>query len=238
MFILQRLVLAVYTGSLLLPPKDHLSSTAWWRLAVLYQRWLTSNKHYQVCLFGDSITAQLGNNFGKDIFNFAIGGMSTISLAVQLNFLASAKIQCHQAIVAIGTNDAWYGIDDDLFIQLLKKTILLLKLMGAKQVVLIPAFYSTVAASGNPYLAANNNRIDRINDMISKIAASEDVFIGDFCIQDLFDEQALKDNLTNDGVHLNAEGLKIYRQALFQHYIDGRAALAAPRLVAKKFEFL
>lgn len=194
-------------------PQDNLSSTLLWQLEVQYQAIATSNKQYNSCLFGDSISAGLGN-IGSNTFNFALNGLSTVSLIEQGKVLNSANVKCQQAIIAIGTNDAMYGISDNLFIKKMKEAIALVKATGAKRVVLIPAFYSTVAASKNSNLAGTISRINEINALIRQVAQTENIPIEAEGIQPLFKGQALKDDLTVDGVHLNDEGLKIYRQAL------------------------
>jgi lysophospholipase L1-like esterase len=197
-----------------IPPKDNLSSTILWQLEVQYQRLATQDRKYQACLFGDSITAELGTTLGNQTFNFALNGLSSISLVEQLQSLVPAKIQCEKAIVAIGGNDAWYGISDELFVEKLKKAIALVKNLNTKQIFLIPAFYSNVAASLDPSIAAPLKRVEEINLLINQVAAIEQVTVAENGIKPLYANNVLKDNLTTDGDHLNAAGLEIYRQAL------------------------
>lgn len=197
-------------------PKDNLSSTPLWQLEVEYQKLATADRQYYGCLFGDSISAGVGNTLGDNSFNLALNGLSTISLVEQLNALKLANMRCQKAIIAIGTNDAMYGISDDLFVKKMSQTIALVRATGAKQIVLIPAFYSTVAASLDPNLAGPIPRVNEINALIRQVAQRENVPIEAEGIQPLFKEQALKEDLTVDGVHLNDAGLKIYRQALLK----------------------
>lgn len=198
-----------------MPPKDNLSSTIVWQLEVQYQVIATQNKQYQGCLFGDSITAELGTSLGDKNFNFALNGLSAISLVEQLQLLIPAQVKCDKAVIAIGGNDAWYGVSDELFVEKLKKAIALVRSLGTQQVFLIPAFYSTVAASLDPNLAAPLQRVEEINDLINQVAATEKIPVAAQGIQALYENNVLKDNLTTDGDHLNAAGLEIYRQALF-----------------------
>ena len=136
-------------------PTDTLSSQSWWQDEVKYQVMVTQNRLIKTCLFGDSITSMLGNTLGNDAFNFAIGGMSAISQLEQLKFLTTAKIRCDRAIIALGTNDAIYRTMDEQFIQNMRQIIGTVKKdMGAKQVVLLPAFYSTVEATHDVSVAA------------------------------------------------------------------------------------
>ncbi len=211
-----KVVLAFYTGSLLIPPKDNLSATTWWQLAVRRQARMTKGRRYETCLFGDSISAQLGNSLGQQTFNFALGGMSTVSLCEQLKILLRNQVKCVKAVIAVGANDAWYGIDDDLFVRKIREVIALIRAMGAIEIILIPAFYSTVSASSNPFLAASISRVEEINALLNQVAAMEEISIAAAEIQVLFEERALRESFTKDGVHLNPEGLDAYRQALLK----------------------
>lgn len=197
-------------------PQDNLSSTLFWQLEVKYQMLATADRQYDGCLFGDSISAGVGNTLGDRTFNLALNGLSTISLVEQLKLLNSSNVKCRTAIIAIGTNDAMYGISNQLFLKKMSETIALVKATGTQKIFIIPAFYSTVAASLDPNLAGPIPRVDEINTLINQIARSENLPVEAQSIQPLFKDRALKENLTVDGVHLNDEGLKIYRQALLK----------------------
>lgn len=199
-----------------LPPKDTLSSTTLWKLAVQYQIFATQNKQYQGCLFGDSITSALGNTLGERYYNFAIDGLSTISLVEQLKLLIPANIKCQKVIIAIGGNDAWYQMSNEVFTEKLQESITLARQLGTQQIFLIPAFYSTYATSLDPSVAATLSRVDEINALINQIASLEKVPVEASGIQPLYENNALKENLSSDGDHLNEEGLAIYRQALLK----------------------
>jgi lysophospholipase L1-like esterase len=197
------------------PPRDQLASVPMWQTIVEYQAMTGVNQTYQACLFGDSISSALGNTLGAGRFNFALGGMSTTSLLVQLDRLVQQQVKCQTVVVAIGTNDAMYSISDDQFQQNLTSIITTSRTaLGAQNIVLLPAFYSTVEASNNPHMAGTLPRIDEINKLLRTVAKTENVPVYGAIIQPLFDQGALKQNLTIDGVHLNSEGLRIYRQAI------------------------
>jgi len=195
---------------------NNLSATPWWQFVVEYQNIDTQTKQYYGCLFGDSISSGLGNTLGNQIYNFALPGLSTTSLVEQLKKLIPANCKCQKAIIAIGTNDALYGTSNALFIKKMEETIALVQSLGATQVILIPAFYSTVAASYDPSLAGSITRVEEINALIRQVAITQKVPVEAEGIQPLFKGQALKANLTSDGVHLNPEGIEIYRQALIK----------------------
>jgi hypothetical protein len=198
------------------PPRDILSTLPIWQTMVDYQVTVSRGKQYPTCLFGDSISAPLGNSLGEQTFNFAIGGMSTVSLLEQLQSLAAAGVRCQKAIVAIGTNDAWYTIGDDQFSQNLGLIIERLRSQGTQQIVLIPAFYSTLAASKDPTLAGSIERVEQINRLLNQVAERKQVPVETAAIQPLFEGKTLKQNLTLDGVHLNSQGLKLYREGLLK----------------------
>ncbi len=196
------------------PSGDTVSSALWWQLIVYNQVQQIKDKQYQGCVWGDSISSALGDSLGEENFNFAIGGMSSVSLLEQLKLLVPQRFTCEKAILAIGTNDAMYGISDEAFVSNLKQAIAVMRSLGTKQIILIPAFYSTLAASYNPKLAGTIARVDEINVLIDRVAATENLAVEFRGIQALFKEQALNADLTIDGVHLNAKGLDIYRKVL------------------------
>lgn len=198
------------------PARDNLNNIPWWQVAVNYQVTATGNRQFQACLFGDAMSAELGNTLGEGTFNFALGGMSTTSLLIQLQRLVTANVQCSQVIIAIGTNDAWYGHEDQRFTQQLQQAIALGRKMGASQITLIPAFYATIAASQNVNLAGPLSRVDQINALMQQVATVEKVAIAADGIQALYQDRALNPDFSVDGVHLNDAGRKIYRQALLK----------------------
>ncbi|MEH2392979.1 MAG: alpha/beta hydrolase [Nostoc sp.] len=204
------------SGSADTPPKDNVSSSPLGQIALQYQILAAQGKQFSGCLFGDSISAELGNTLGNGTFNFGLNGLSTISLLEQLKSLIPTKLKCEKAIIAIGGNDAWYGISDQLFSKNLQEAIALIRTMETKEIFLIPAFYSTVAASLDPTVAAPLSRVEQINVLINRVAEIEKVPVAAAGLTPLYENNVLKENLTSDGDHLNAEGLKIYRQALLQ----------------------
>lgn len=193
---------------------DTVSSALWWQVIVYNQVQQIKDKQYQGCVWGDSISSALGDSLGEKNFNFAIGGMSTVSLLEQLKLIVPLRFTCEKSILAIGTNDAMYGISDEQFVSNLKQAIAIMRSLGTKQIILIPAFYSTLAASYNPQAAGTIARVDEINVLIDRVAAAEKIPVESQGIQALFKDKALNDDLTVDGVHLNTKGLDMYRKVL------------------------
>ena len=196
------------------PKADKLSSVNWWRSKVKSQITASSGKQYSGCVFGDSISSALGNNLGESNYNFAMGGMSSVSLLEQLRQLKAGNVQCRKAIVEIGTNDAMYAISNMSFKNNLKQIVTLSRGLGASEITLVPAFYSTVEASQNPDVAGTIDRVDEISALIRQVAAEQDVQIVTDELQPLFRDRSLKEELTIDGVHLNDNGKKVYRKVL------------------------
>jgi lysophospholipase L1-like esterase len=191
---------------------DNLTLSWLWKPTLQTQIQLSQGQTYKACLWGDSISQ--GIHFGKGTFNFALGGLSSISLVEQLKLHQAANLHCPHAILAIGTNDAMYGTHDRAFVQNLEKAIALVRAMGAVRITLIAAFYATLPASRNSWLAGPNERIKEINHLIQKVAYNEQVEFAIDELQPLFDEDTLHLNVTHDGVHLNHHGQAILQQVI------------------------
>jgi lysophospholipase L1-like esterase len=196
------------------PLTDNLTTVAWWQQAVKQQVTASQNQQFQGCLFGDSISSMLGDTLGDRIFNFALGGMSSVSLVDQLKQLTGHNVQCQTVVIAIGTNDAWYTISDDRFMQNLELAIDLVRSLHPDRIILLPAFYSTIAASMKPDRAGPIARVDEINQLIQQVATLDQLPVAG--VPDLFEQKALREDLTLDGVHLNQAGLNVYRQTLLK----------------------
>ena len=212
--------LQVLAESMPHPPQDQLPKILAWQTLVEYQATLSQGRQYQGCLFGDSISSGLGNSLGTNRFNFAIGGMSTVSLVTQLQTLVSQQVQCQTVIIAIGTNDAWYHMNDEQFKQNVTRIVALVRSLSANHIYILPAFYSIVAASQNPELAGSIRRVDEINTLLRNVAAQQQIAVEETALEPLFEQKALKESLTIDGVHLNEAGKTIYRAILLKLLAD------------------
>lgn len=197
------------------PRIDQLATVNWWQFKVKTQVASSVGHRYAGCLFGDSISSALGNTIGPATYNFAMGGMSTVSLLEQLKQLRAGGVQCQKAVIAIGTNDAMYAISDTTFKNNLRQIVTLARGLGANEITLIPAFYSTIPASEDPNMAGTIDRVDQISTLIRQVGIEQDVrVLAVESLQPLYRDRSLKEELTLDGVHLNDGGKKIYRQLL------------------------
>ena len=213
---LGRFLVLTHTNALDLPT-DTLSSQSSWLDEVKYQSIVAQRSRYDACLFGDSISSGLGNTLGDRTFNFALPGMSTISLIEQLKTLTTIDVKCNKVVIAIGTNDADYRVTNTQLGKNMQEIVALVReKLGANHVILIPAFYSTVAASRDLQMAAPIDKVDEINTLIRQAATTNKVSISSEGLQQLYSGQALREDLTTDGVHLNVDGKKIYREALLK----------------------
>lgn len=199
------------TVALQAPHPDNLSTLPWWTAQINLQASQNRDQTYSACLFGDSISSGLGQTLGAGNVNFGTGGLSTVSLRTQLEILTNNRVGCDRAVIAIGTNDAMYTISDTQFVINLRESLTLVRSMGAKQIKLVPAFYSTLAASQNPLVAGPLPRIDEINRLIDQISQEQGVPLVLEGLEDLYDGNELREELTFDGVHLNEAGKVIYR---------------------------
>ena len=211
---LGRLLIAV-TGDQFTAPTDTLSAQPHWQTTIRFQQMIAHRQHFKACLFGDSISAAIENTLGNDTYNFAIPGMSTLSQLEQLEALKAVQPTCDLAILAIGTNDAAYRTTEAQFESNLKQIIAKFRRdMGTQQIILLPAFYSTVAASHDPSIAGSVERVIAINARLEQVSRTEHLAMQKDVTHALFDGQTLRDDLTVDGVHLNLLGIQIYRTAL------------------------
>lgn len=213
---LGRFLIATH-GDNLSAPTDTLSTQSVWQETIQFQQMVSDRQRYKVCLFGDSISAQLGNTLGNNTFNFAIPGMSTISQLEQLKALTKTQLKCDAAIVAIGTNDAAYRTTPAQFERNLTQILTTLRQQtNTQKLFLLPAFYSTDVASHDASIAGTVERVQAINAKINQVAQAEKIPVLNQVTQPLFSGQALRENLTIDGVHLNLAGKQVYRSSLLQ----------------------
>jgi lysophospholipase L1-like esterase len=206
--------------------RDTLPAERHWRSQVEYQATRSQHQQYRSCLFGDSISSALSHRLGKQDFNFAIGGMSTVSLVAQLEAIVPHQVHCQTVILAIGTNDAMYWIENDDFKHNLQQAIARVRGLQPDRIILLPAFYSTVAASQNPTMAGTIDRVDEINRLIGEVAAEEAVPVYAEATAPLFAERSLRAELTRDGVHLNDAGIALY-EAILGDLLDDSAPFAS-----------
>lgn len=204
-------LVAPLTVALQAPRPDNLSTLPWWTAQINLQASQSRGQSYSACLFGDSISSGLGQTLGISNVNFGTGGLSTVSLRTQLQILTNNRVGCDRAVIAIGTNDAMYTISDSQFVTNLRESINLVRSMGAKEITLVPAFYSTLAASQNPMSAGPLPRVDEINRLIDQISQEQGVPVVMEGLEELYDGNELREDLTFDGVHLNEAGKAIYR---------------------------
>ena len=205
------LLVTPITVALQAPRPDNLPALPWWTAQINLQASQSRDQVYSACLFGDSISSGLGQTLGTSNVNFGTGGLSTVSLRTQLRILTKNRVGCDRAVIAIGTNDAMYTISDAQFVTNLRESLNLVRSMGAKEIALVPAFYSTLAASQNPMSAGPLSRVDEINRLIDQISQEQSVPLVMEGLEELYDGNELREDLTFDGVHLNEAGKTIYR---------------------------
>ncbi|OKH43732.1 lysophospholipase [Calothrix sp. HK-06] len=198
----------LFSGSEMKPGQDNLSASPVWQTEVQYQIFASRGKQFSGCLFGDSVSAELGNSLGEGNFNFALNGLSAISLSQQLQLLAPSGVKCQKMAIAVGGNDAWYKLSDETFIKNLRSSIAIARQMGTKEIFLIPGFYSTDAASHDPTISATNPEVGKINVLINQVASQENIPVVAKYLQVLNENNALKQEYSSsDGAHLNEEGI-------------------------------
>ena len=195
---------------------DNLTRSRWWAHTLRAQVHESQGLAFESGLFGDSISSGLGLMLEGNLLNFALGGLSSVSLVHQLRALSAAKVKISRGAIAIGTNDALYGTPDPVIARNVQESIRLVQEMGAGRVHLIRAFYATERASKNSWLAGSNQRITEINDLLAETASLESIHFVRDELQALFRKTELNPKFTGDGVHLNALGKQVYRKILLE----------------------
>lgn len=200
------------------PEPDSLPQEAWWQDEVAFQAQLTQGQTLQQAIWGDSITAALGNTLGPERFNFALSGMTTMSLGPQMERLAPARVQ--RGAIALGTNDADRQISPEQYREYLSQAIAQLKAWGCDRIDLLPPHYPTPGHLWRYGYPNALERIEQLKQILASLADGETVcYQADF-FASLYPppDQGphLRRELTTDGVHLNAPGRTLYRELLLQ----------------------
>ncbi|NEO28586.1 MAG: lysophospholipase [Kamptonema sp. SIO4C4] len=171
-------------------------------------------------LLGDSITLWFSQDFlpsHKTWLNQGISGEKTMGLLRRLEFLDETDPQV--IFIMIGINDILWDVEDATLLSNYRLIIRYLKTVHPDTEIVVqsilPHAGEQATWEGRERLLANpNTRIQRLNRELKTMADTENVLF--LNLYPLFaDEQgALKQGLTTDGLHLNADGYKVWSTAL------------------------
>jgi lysophospholipase L1-like esterase len=179
--------------------------------------------HYQVSLYDIYLIEQadivmLGNSITHGVnWNDLLGRTDIVERGIVsdgiegfLNRLEYVtKLSPKYVFIMGGINDIYAGEDITKVIALYKELIDILISEG-----ITPVIQSTLYVAESYYLARNNNlQVTRLNNELKKYAEGKGLLYIDLNKR-MSSKSYLKEELTRDGVHLNAAGYKIWRDEL------------------------
>jgi len=183
-----------------------------------------------VVMLGDSLTegAQWSEITGcAFLANRGIGGDDSAGVLKRLDAVTSLKPAA--VLLMIGVNDVNSGVATDTIAENVEEIIQKLTKSGAR-VYLTPVL--PVAESFKKI----NPKIDELNKAYVKLAKENKVTVVDFRADTRNADGFLKNEFSRDGIHLTAEGYRVWRDAvlpLVQQHCAAKPA-AAPQVMAPK----
>jgi lysophospholipase L1-like esterase len=181
-------------------------------------------------MLGDSLTegAQWAEITGcAFLANRGIGGDDTAGLLRRLDGVTSLKPAA--VFLMIGVNDVNSGVSTDTIVDHVGETIEKLTKSGAR-------VYLTLVLPVAESFKKINLKIDELNKAYLKLAKETKVTVVDFRADTRNADGFLKDEFSRDGIHLTAEGYRVWRDAvvpLVQRHCAAREA-PAPQVMAPK----
>ena len=160
-----------------------------------------------IIMFGDSITALIDWNelLGRnDVINRGVSGDITEGLFNRLQYIYPNKPKL--CFIMVGTNDGVYVPIEKIkryYVQILK---------SLKEHDIIPIIQSTLYIRGHDYLV-RNPVITELNDFLKEYAEINNIDFIDLN-KVLAKDNVLSKDYSYNGIHLNAEGYRVWREQL------------------------
>jgi len=183
-----------------------------------------------VVMLGDSLTegAQWSEITGcAFLANRGIGGDDSAGVLRRLDGVTGLKPAA--VFLMIGVNDINSGVSADTIVDNVQGIIEKLTKSGAR-------VYLTLVLPVAESFKKINPKIDELNKAYVKLAKETKVTVVDFRADTRNSDGFLKDELSRDGIHLTAEGYRVWRDAvmpLVRQHCAARPA-AAPQVMAPK----
>ncbi len=177
-----------------------------------------SNK---IVFFGDSITDRydLDKYFkNNNYINQGNGGDTTADLIKRIK-TSVFDYEPAKVFVLIGTNDIVHGLNQDQTIDNIEYIVKQIKKNSPNTKIYIESIYPITKDEkelGNKSSAGtrDNSKIKEINKGIKEIAESENITYIDMYKELINDDDELKANYTEDGLHLNDDGYQVVTNIL------------------------
>lgn len=194
----------------IMEPKDESKSyfgSFYMHKASLYET-LKENDKYKIAMLGDSIT-----DWGEwnellkrnDVINRGISGDSTDGV---LNRIDGINSSVEKVFIMIGINDLGKGKSVDYVFNNYKKIVTILKEKNMQ-----PIIQSILFVDSDKIHYIKNNHVEQLNNKLKKYAMENDLVYIDLNIK-LSKDKKLRSNYSYDGLHLNGEGYKVWKEVL------------------------
>lgn len=176
-----------------------------------------------IIFLGNSITAGVDwtELLGKsNLRNRGISGDITFGVLERLDEVTEGKPA--KVFILIGINDISRNIPDSFIIENYKKMIRRIKTESPKTKI----YFHTLMPVNNEFTQFKNHynkdeHILHVNEALKKLAASESITLIDLYPHFLNADNKLDKKYTVDGLHLNAEGYKVWARILTNgKYLD------------------
>ncbi|MDA9101479.1 GDSL-type esterase/lipase family protein [bacterium] len=167
--------------------------------------------NYEIVMIGDSITEGVDWNelLGLNISNQGVGGDTTAMIIERLEFVVQEN-PSHVFIMA-GINDIYSEINNDEIINNMNQIIHFLK----KNYITIHIQSVLKVSYPQEKVLKKNIIIDQLNNQLYKLCVNEKIEFLDLN-KILSDNNGLRKNFTNDGVHLNSNGYFVWSNLIFK----------------------
>lgn len=168
-----------------------------------------------VVMVGDSLTdgAEWSELFpGAGIANRGISGDTTAGVLERMD--AILALHSSKAFVMIGINDFFQGDSVEAVAQRYGRIVAALRGNGAEVFVQSTLFCNAAKTTWAPCAAANE-KVKQLNRRLAALDPKTATFID--LNRKLSGATGLKGELTYDGVHLNGEGYRLWRDAISQY---------------------
>jgi lysophospholipase L1-like esterase len=155
-----------------------------------------------------------------DVRNRGISGDISFGVLERLNEVTEGKPS--KVFILIGINDISRNIPDSFIVGNYKKIIERIK----KESPLTKIYFQTLLPVNNEFTQFKNHynkdeHILYINEELKKLAAKEKITLIDLYPHFLSADKKLDKKYTIDGLHLNAEGYKVWKDILMKgHYLE------------------
>lgn len=176
------------------------------------------NDKEEVLFVGDSITdgydlKKYYNYENKIIINSGVGGYRTINIINRFRNLVD-QYNPNKLFLMIGTNDIGAGMSKDEIVNNIKKIIFMIREKDPNIKIYLETIYPINKDKRKEDKRRNNKFISEINKELKKYCESNDVEFIDIYSYLVDENDTLKSEYTEDGLHLNDLGYEMVTSIL------------------------